>query len=341
MKTRQTVVNLIEIMDGRKPIIINRFICDLCDQTYAQKQKLRQHMEKVHLNDIIKQYPDSRRCRFCTLFVLVENFPEHDRQNHKRMKCDICKKVYFNVKLLYKHKKRHEVQYTCDICKRKLCDKKALKRHMMAIHSREAPLSKCEDCGKMLTDTALTNHINNIHKKQRKYQCAVCGKSFFNSVKLRGHLAAVHLKQKNHMCTICGRKFGYYWHLTRHYNGVHDGRKSMLKCGKCERTFGKMEILKKHLNLHKKRPFSCTRPLCRSMFATKEGRDKHVNEYKHCLIMFQCDKCDKKYKNRYNLEIHIMTKHLGLRYECHFCGERYVNKLTVKYHLMKHHVKGT
>lgn len=284
------------------------------------------------MNDAIKQHPDSKCCRYCKEFVMKDEYRSHFRQNHRIRRCGTCDKSFFNAHQLERHLKIHEGEYLCDICKRKLSSKRTLTNHMLSLHLNKASRSKCEYCGKFFIWSSLRNHILSIHKNQRKYKCDVCAKGFFNCDKLRRHLAAVHLTERNHICTICSRKFTHKWHLTRHYKTVHV-HKPTFKCEKCDRSFRQAERFRAHLKEHKKRPFLCTGPTCRSMFATEEARDKHK-----CVVAFQCDKCHKKYTALHNLDIHLISKHLGLRYECHFCRELYVTKLTIKHHLFKCHV---
>lgn len=290
-----------------------RFICYLCDKSYARKMGIKFHMENIHLNEALSRNPDSRKCRWCTKFVLNENYQEHVRQKHKKLPCKICKRVYFRAKSFYCHMKTHEtLKYSCDICKRKSITKKALETHILTLHVRPEPRSECEQCGKMIATRSLQKHINQVHKKHREFKCAVCKKGFYNKTMLRQHLDTVHLGEKNYKCPV----------------------------EKCQRALTQASSLKQHLIRHEKRPFSCQE--CRKMFESEKARDNHrVKSHDNPKVMQACDRCNKKYTTRHRLRAHVRTQHLKLKFQCDACGNEYSYKDTLKQHLFKKHVENS
>lgn len=322
--------------------LAKRVTCDLCNQSYVSIHTLRNHMQVIHLNERMREYPNSRLCGFCQKFVLDEHYQEHVKAKHKKLRCEVCQRVYFNAKPFKNHVKTHRVQYCCDICNHKFTVKSSVKKHIIENHLGKIPRSKCEHCGKMILSRMLRFHIKRVHKKQKDHACHVCGKSFFNLPNLRKHLAAVHLNQQNNVCTICNKNFIYKNILDRHYHGVH-GTRPRLDCKKCERTFGLPQSLRRHLNCHEKLPFTCTRSACFRMFKTEEARNRHIKNFhdnpipSRCMTL-SCDKCNKTFKRSDALKTHVRTDHLKLLYECHFCEQQYKYKQTLIKHLFKNHV---
>lgn len=299
-------------------------------------------MQNSHINRY--EYPGSRCCRFCKRFVFKENLQEHIRQKHKRNQCEVCEKVYFNLMSFRSHKKTHEaLQYSCDHCNYKTVTKQSLKCHIVVLHlhNNETPRSECELCGKMIISCKLKKHTRDVHKNRQEFHCDVCNKEFSGVTKLRDHLALAHLEEQNYVCTICNRNYSSKATLSRHTDSVHEA-KPKLECGKCKRTFNLPCNYRRHLKAHEKRPFSCTHLPCHSMFKTEEARKKHIsfihiNPKGYRLVKHRCDKCNKTYTTRNNLELHEMT-HLGLKFQCEYCGKEYGQKGRIREHLFKQHV---
>ena len=79
--------------------------------------------------------------------------------------------------------------------------------------------------------------------------------------------------------------------------------------------------------------------------------------------MWQCDRCEKEFSKKYNLDRHLvlhtgnfrwycemcrkgfsqkdlysshMRSHEGLKYRCEYCGKSFTLQITLKYHLSEH-----
>lgn len=316
---------------------LKKFICDLCNKSYVSKASLKSHIQ----NELIKNEPTSRQCAYCKKFLLLADYPEHVEQKHQILRCGTCTKVFFNTHSFKRHQRDHKAsKLSCDICNSQFLQKESLKHHMLSIHLRAIPRSKCEQCGSMVITRNLERHIAMVHQKQQDHVCEVCRKPFKTRAQLREHLAAIHLKQKNFACNICNRKYPYRRTLTQHTNEVH-GAKLIHKCELCERTFtSSASNFQKHVKKHEERPFSCPHSSCKSMFATKEALEKHIaRSTESHFIKYYCGKCFKEYSSVETLRCHVNTEHLGLAYECHFCGKKYSDKKNVKKHMFKNHIE--
>ena len=74
---------------------------------------------------------------------------------------------------------------------------------------------------------------------------------------------------------------------------------------------------------------------CGSQFGTKAGLKNHVKS--HLPPSFSCSKCDKKFKNTYNLKEHEKL-HRGILNElCKHCKEGFRTKTLLYYHIIYTH----
>lgn len=96
----------------------------------------------------------------------------------------------------------------------------------------------CSFCNKsMANKTSLTNHIRNVHAKERNFRCDYCSKSFYNKYYLKDHVILhSNPRYKNSMsdttdstrpfkCTVnnCSKYFRLNRQLRFHQRKVHEG----------------------------------------------------------------------------------------------------------------------
>lgn len=170
-----------------------KFICDVCKESFVLKGTLRSHIENVHSDMPYKcrlclnWFPTRRAyskhtesshrtgkfsCPYCTETLssrYLRNMhlaTKHDLKT-KQFGCDVCAKVFFRKSSLIGHKARahlKERSATCHVCGLKAFDVHALKLHM-AVHDNARPLFSCVHCGKVFKwKRCLTLH------KRRKHQ---------------------------------------------------------------------------------------------------------------------------------------------------------------------------
>jgi uncharacterized Zn-finger protein len=83
-------------------------------------------------------------------------------------------------------------------------------------------------------------------------------------------------------------------------------------------------------NLSKKvaKSFICAFEGCGKRFNYKWILDRHINSH-FCFKLHKCDAegCEKAYKSRENLNLHIRNKHLGEKpYQCRYCMSRFSHR---------------
>ncbi|XP_063697994.1 zinc finger Y-chromosomal protein-like [Culicoides brevitarsis] len=129
-----------------------KFICDFCKKSFGSKTNLQRHME-IHLSELIKDHPDSRKCKHCPRFVLKDNLREHYTKNHKLLRCEDCKRIFFSKNSLNDHKKIHEEpKFTCDFCGKMTVKKKGLETHIKYVHLKHVSESQLRSRKKFQTE---------------------------------------------------------------------------------------------------------------------------------------------------------------------------------------------
>ncbi len=95
--------------------------------------------------------------------------------------------------------------------------------------------------------------------------------------------------------------------------------------------------------LNQKDIYICSFDNCGKKFKYKWILDRHMNSH-FCFKLFKCEYvgCDKAYKSKENLNLHIKNIHLKVKpYQCSFCSSRfshrngiYINIIIFKKYLM-------
>ena len=96
------------------------------------------------------------------------------------------------------------------------------------------------------TNLKLRKHIQNCHKKkkEKKFHCEECPKSYAEAAKLKTHVAVVHRGERPFECNKCDAKFPWPNSLKEHIETVHEG--VMFPCKYCSKQFNRISTLNTH-----------------------------------------------------------------------------------------------
>ncbi|KAM7348346.1 uncharacterized protein ACRADG_007701 [Cochliomyia hominivorax] len=110
------------------------------------------------------------------------------------------------------------------------------------------------------------------------------------------------------------------------------------KCHICDRVYTTPNLLKIHLNYHKRKveenkAYQCK--MCGEYFATKRYLNQHLVEQLDCQVTYKCEFCDKEYITKIALNSH-KRMHQGLLFTCNECGKQFTGNYELTVHQRFH-----
>ena len=176
-----------------------------------------------------------------------------------------------NSSQLKNYKSASEKPFECDICHKRYSYRKSLRNH------------------------------KRIHTDRNPYKCNICDKEFYKSNELKRH-KRTHTGEKPFECNICGKKIALRSNFKKHER-THTGEKPF-ECKFCAQTFSQIAPLRNHERSHHSAPkLKCTWNGCTAEFNSFPSRLQHIKAH-HDPSPYHCDKCDRKYKLKRDLDHH-------------------------------------
>lgn len=253
--------------------------CSVCDLQLPSKFKLQDHMNlhtgarpyccaecgkrfcqnynyRVHLRTHAQIKQDRLRCRVCLkCFVSQDDLTNHLSRTHLEdefYECDLCKRVFTNLKECEYHVQLHKdlMYIACDKCGRNFSCQKSLIRHQKKTCFNSF---KCTDCTKIFTNkNALLKHSFS-HLGLLPYTCMRCHRHFRLAKLYRQHKCE---PQRIH-CVACLREFLSQEDFQQHKKdtgcwGNQEPKGDEIRCLECGQRFVATEELKKHAGAHQR-----------------------------------------------------------------------------------------
>ncbi|KAL5235594.1 hypothetical protein ACI65C_003004 [Semiaphis heraclei] len=219
------------------------YICDLCHQSFINKQSLIIHMS-YHFpnNDNCSNNNSKRVCskntkckqlkkhkksktllcticgkQFSTQSNCRRHILNHNQHNSKKFKCNFCKNNFTTKYNLRVHIRLHtgDYPYKCDICHLRFYRNDVMLSHRR-IHEGNQKTYDCKSCLKQFShNNSLLRH-SKIHRVKNKYSCHHCQRSYIRKDSLIVHLRSKHTGEKPYQCHICKKEFYENNVLVRH-----------------------------------------------------------------------------------------------------------------------------
>ena len=262
--------------------------CGICGKEFVVRKHLKEHLKGQH-----KVYV----CFKCGReFSCLHNFRKHESVHRfaakgkgvmQDIKCKQCGEVFNSRTMLQIHKQNNCKRFVCHVCGRKLCNASSLanhiRNHQLGKFTKGRKQRTCGTCGKTLSSHGMWKRHQVVHTKQRPNTCGICGSQFSFINALRYHLQKRHPEYKPYQCPVCKQNF-----LTTHIRNYH------------------IKINHKDY-VDPNRPMKCSYCDCR--FKTSDGLSSHIrNKHRDKLVngrqYFQCQSCNRVYKNRKNFQKH-------------------------------------
>ncbi|XP_030373782.1 transcription factor grauzone [Scaptodrosophila lebanonensis] len=214
----------------------DKFKCDLCGKTFADKQCLRNH-------ELLKHQPDEEKtfkCEHCPKRYTKQYLLDQHRIIHQErtLPCEICDRRFPNISLLSTHIKIVHGNYgtMCDICAQVIRGRAAFKRHQLEHAGVTEPKVQCDICGSWHKNKySLKKHIRRHNGSSEECTCNICGKVSPNRSAMLSHQRYVHLADRKFECSVCSKAFKKAITLKEHMT-MHTGE-VLYKCPHCPKTF--------------------------------------------------------------------------------------------------------
>lgn len=257
----------------------------------------------------MKKEPEKFACSMCNV-----NFERHgDYKRHmvkhsdqRPYKCEVCEKAFKRPAEMSCHMDLHRgVEYLCELCNFTTINK-----------------------------VSLSTHKRRMHKRDFRYHCDKCNRSFMSNYDLQDHKAS-HLGTKTFICEHCGNAYSQRTYLVAHKRFVHriqQGAPKKFHCNLCSKSFATDHNLRKHISLHSQ-TFLCAH--CGKEFATKHDLKLHTRKHTG-ERPYQCKVCSKAFARSVTLRVHSLT-HTGERpYVCDICEQSFTQRSSMMAHRRKH-----
>lgn len=198
----------------------------------------------------------------------------------------------------------------------------------------------CHHCGKKLVPlfsfyTMLFKHPETCIVSKSKYPCPFCPYQGNYSYHFKTHIK-IHLNIKPYSCKYCSRTFSHKASRDTHLN-IHKNLKPFL-CLICAQSFRTLTLMKRHTlcDHHNIRNYFCS--YCNKTYKDKKTLDVHILMHMN-LKPHKCHyaDCTKACRQVSNLLSHIRIYHTGERpFKCKFCGFAFKESHHLDNHLSMH-----
>lgn len=345
----------------------NTLQCCVCTTTLSKFSMLVEHMN-IHYKNYI--------CDLCNEgFINSIRFTNH-KLTHKTKASDSTSKEIIFVSMkgeLHKHRSNikevllcsnatpirrfGDLGYQCCYCEQQYLEPARLKKHTLETHKEvqraffmklnmtgfivrlDITALRCNICEQSIdTVEELMDHLNKVHKKTiytdikshitplkfdtEILHCCICMKTFSKFKVLLEHM---NIHYRNYICQICDIGFTYSNSLRTHIYTIHNNGDKGLKKKAVKNT----NTLTKYLN-------KCG--YCNETFNDYRKKEAHlVSAHGLKIPTPKCQACDKVFKNRRLLNIHIRKDHLMEReFKCSECDMSFFRSTVLKKHMVKH-----
>lgn len=150
--------------------------------------------------------------------IMIDHFKaEHDSEPYD---CDMCPLKFTTDFSLIKHKSNvHPAEISgdavnvCDGCGKSFPRRSSFLRHTrnkVCDPAENFPKFPCDECGVVYRSNSKLNEHINVHHKNIKHTCHICGTQLSRKRALRRHMMALHNAQLEELplaCENCDQRF--------------------------------------------------------------------------------------------------------------------------------------
>ena len=182
--------------------------------------------------------------------------------------------------------------------------------------------------------------------EKKKYSCLSCPMMFATATQLKRHTQNVHGKEETLFCQVCPARCIGKENLKLHLFHTH-GIGEIFRCEECSFESPVKSVYIKHLSEHQSEEAvkkQC--PKCDKVFKTKTGLNMHLKQH-FDESLYSCPVCEFKTPQRLNLIKHTASKHgldvdgkpLDATFSCEYCEFKCIAEHMLKNHVMRKHTQ--
>uniref|UniRef100_H3CWT6 C2H2-type domain-containing protein n=1 Tax=Tetraodon nigroviridis TaxID=99883 RepID=H3CWT6_TETNG len=153
---------------------------------------------------------------------------------------------------------------------------------------------------------------------REEISCRFCGRGFMRDSLLKQHVSESHKGQKAFKCLKCNKEFEDRHRLILHVR-IHTGERPF-SCDFCGKTFIQNSSRIIHMSVHTgEKPYLCQK--CGNRFATRKNLNTQVTLEGNTEEEIKCLECEKEFRKKADLRLHMRVHMDRKPFLCHFCGQ--------------------
>jgi len=189
------------------------------------------------------------------------------------------------------------------------------------------------------------------------FPCHICYSVYQDEREIKQHFSEEHVNVENcvengrlynkdqdcYTCPLCrkdvcrNQKSSIYF--TYHMKKCAGETRTVTRtCDKCNKTFNKYNTFTNHqlyfCSDNQNNGFICH--ICSTVIKTKRELDTHVKYVHSTVRQFECEQCQKRFKRKGDLVVHMQSHTAAPGFFCEKCGKSFFKKRNLKSHLSTH-----
>lgn len=265
------------------------------------------------------------------------------RKTDRSLSCDSCPESFACFASLNTHSKR---EHCVDLLQCIECGKECGSLNLLRVHikvkhehKKTGPVATgrfpCKSCGiKFLTESALILHKYKEHGVKVAIICPFCDRVFnraSNAENLYNHTIKEHTdKQDSHE----------FSKVVKDFLNFREKTSDIFYCKECDKSYESSYKLKSHqykVHNNKEPSFLCDK--CDKVFKFRGDLNFHYQKH-HSENTLICQECGKSFKHKYNLDTHIKMVHVRNKsLSCDDCGKMFFIFSKLEHHKKTVHEK--
>ncbi|XP_053664775.1 transcription factor IIIA-like [Anopheles marshallii] len=263
-----------------------------------------------------------------------------------RYKCEFCQQTFKRRDDHDRHRFSHTGVYAYPClepkCGKAYSNRSHLLRHTRTNHLERPGTSRPElhckhpNCTMKYTSKhAMKRHYQTKHVLGKPYACDVCNERFWRKLQLKLHKVR-HTGQYPHRCEHCNQGF-----VNLKSMRSHRCKRNAQKCADCPKEFLHWSELVAHRRLEHPSEFRCDK--CDKLFHTKRNLNLHgrVHRAQDERVVFECphEGCPRFYEHERNLYAHVRAKHENRKRVELMCPVAECSRVLATRQKLEHHRK--